>query len=139
MHQITLSITRRSAELIALLQCKINTRRFHTHPIRFAAMKHSCTPAIENISSYKANVCVVVGNGPVGLKAGDYDKVGASLLWTLEAGPGEDFTAEVKEAWTVTYATLSGVMIEGAEYETVTPVKVSPPRKSWFKSLFSPT
>lgn len=74
-----------------------------------------------------------------GVKADDYDKVGASLLWTLEAGLGDDFTTEVKDAWAETYTTLSGVMIDGAEYETVTAAKVPPPRKSWFKSLFSPT
>jgi hemoglobin-like flavoprotein len=51
-----------------------------------------------------------------GVKAEDYDKVGASLLWTLGKGLGDAFRPEVKEAWTVTYTTVAGVMIEGAEY-----------------------
>lgn len=51
-----------------------------------------------------------------GVKAEDYDKVGASLLWTLEQGLKDDFTPEVKDAWAVTYTTLAGVMIEGSEY-----------------------
>lgn len=51
-----------------------------------------------------------------GVKAEDYDKVGASLLWTLEQGLGDGFTPEVKEAWTLTYTTVAGVMVEGAGY-----------------------
>lgn len=49
-----------------------------------------------------------------GVKNEDYDKVGASLLWTLEHGLGEAFTSDVKDAWTVTYATVATVMKEGA-------------------------
>ena len=40
----------------------------------------------------------------------DYDKVGASLLRTLEKGLGDGYTPEVAAAWTTAYATLSGVM-----------------------------
>ena len=59
-----------------------------------------------------------------GVGAEDYDKVGATFLWTLEKGLGDAFTTEVKEAWTVTYTTVAGVMIEGAEYTTpAEPVK----------------
>lgn len=43
-----------------------------------------------------------------------YESVGAALLWTLEEGLGEDFTPEVKEAWTKTYVTLATVMKEAA-------------------------
>ena len=43
-----------------------------------------------------------------------YDTVGAALLGTLEAGLGDDFTPDVKEAWTSVYGTMSGVMIEAA-------------------------
>ena len=43
-----------------------------------------------------------------------YDTVGAALLGTLEAGLGEDFTPDVKEAWTSVYGTMSSVMIEAA-------------------------
>lgn len=51
-----------------------------------------------------------------GVTKEDYDKVGASLLWTLEQGLKDSFTPEVKEAWTVTYTTLADVMIEGSSY-----------------------
>lgn len=47
-----------------------------------------------------------------GVKAEHYDTVGAALLDTLEKGLGEAFTAETKEAWTITYTTLAGVMKE---------------------------
>jgi hemoglobin-like flavoprotein len=45
-----------------------------------------------------------------GVTAAHYAPVGAALLWTLEKGLGPDFTPEVKEAWTVTYTALAGVM-----------------------------
>jgi hemoglobin-like flavoprotein len=45
-----------------------------------------------------------------GVKDKDYDTVGVALLWTLEAGLGDAFTSEVKEAWTVTYGVLAGTM-----------------------------
>ncbi|MEM8945399.1 MAG: globin family protein [Planctomycetota bacterium] len=47
-----------------------------------------------------------------------YDSVGTALLWTLEQGLGEEFTAEVKEAWTETYVTLATVMKEAAAAAT---------------------
>jgi len=50
-----------------------------------------------------------------GVKASDYDTVGASLLWTLEQGLGDAFTDDVRAAWTETYRTLAGVMIDASE------------------------
>ncbi len=46
-----------------------------------------------------------------GVKAEDYQPVGAALLWTLEKGLGEKWTPEVASAWTEAYVTLSGYMI----------------------------
>ncbi len=43
-----------------------------------------------------------------------YDTVGAALLGTLEAGLGEAFTTEVKQAWTDVYGVMSSVMIKAA-------------------------
>ena len=51
-----------------------------------------------------------------GVKEEDYAKVGASLLWTLEQGLQEEFTPEVKEAWTLTYGAVAEVMTQGAGY-----------------------
>ncbi|WP_341368694.1 globin family protein [Yoonia sp. BS5-3] len=49
-----------------------------------------------------------------GVKAEDYAPVGASLIYTLEKGLGDDFTPDLKDAWTEAYTVLSGVMIEAA-------------------------
>lgn len=54
-----------------------------------------------------------------GVKAKDYDSVGASLLRTLEKGLGDAFTPDVKDAWTVAYGTLSTVMKDAAYAEPV--------------------
>ncbi len=49
-----------------------------------------------------------------GVVAEDYDKVGASLLRTLEKGLGDDYTPEVESAWIEAYSTLAGVMKSAA-------------------------
>ena len=49
-----------------------------------------------------------------GVKAEHYESVGASLIWTLGQGLGDDFTDEVKEAWVEAYTLLSNVMISAA-------------------------
>lgn len=43
-----------------------------------------------------------------------YDTVGAALLGTLEAGLGDAFTPDVKQAWTDVYGVMASVMIEAA-------------------------
>ncbi|MBU2948350.1 globin family protein [Zobellia uliginosa] len=43
-----------------------------------------------------------------------YETVGTALLGTLEAGLGDDFTSEVKEAWVSVYGTMSTVMINAS-------------------------
>lgn len=43
-----------------------------------------------------------------------YPVVGGALLWTLEKGLGEAWTADVADAWTAAYGTLSGYMISEA-------------------------
>lgn len=50
-----------------------------------------------------------------GVKAEDYEKVGASLIRTLEKGLGQDFDEATHEAWVGAYGNLSGAMI-GAAY-----------------------
>ena len=53
-----------------------------------------------------------------GVKDEHYATVGAALLWTLEQGLGEAFTADVKAAWTEVYTTLADLM-KGAAAEGV--------------------
>ncbi len=49
-----------------------------------------------------------------GVKEEDYGKVADALLWTLEKGLGDAFTAEVKAAWVTVYTALADVMKAGA-------------------------
>ena len=49
-----------------------------------------------------------------GVRDEHYDTVGAALLWTLQQGLGEGFTADVKEAWTSVYGVLAGTMKSAA-------------------------
>src|SRR5262252_1627446 len=45
-----------------------------------------------------------------GVSDGNYDTVGAALLWTLEQALGSGWTPEVKAAWSGAYALLANVM-----------------------------
>ncbi len=49
-----------------------------------------------------------------GVKPEDYDSVGAALLWTLEQGLGDAFTAETKEAWATVYGVVATTMKDAA-------------------------
>jgi hemoglobin-like flavoprotein len=49
-----------------------------------------------------------------GVRAEHYVPVGAALLWTLEKGLGDDFTADVGAAWAEAYTTVSQVMVAAA-------------------------
>lgn len=50
---------------------------------------------------------------------GQYKTVGAALIWTLEQGLGEAFTAEVRGAWTTAYAVLASTMINASAMAAV--------------------
>lgn len=49
-----------------------------------------------------------------GVEEQHYETVGQALIETLEAGLGEAFTQEVRQAWVAAYGLLAGVMIEAA-------------------------
>lgn len=49
-----------------------------------------------------------------GVKPSHYASVGEALLWTLEKGLGDAWTADTAMAWTAAYGTLSGFMIREA-------------------------
>ena len=60
-----------------------------------------------------------------GVRDEHYQTVGAALLWTLEQGLGDLYTAEVAEAWIAAYTLLTGVMQKAAaevELELVAPI-----------------
>ena len=43
-----------------------------------------------------------------------YQPVGEALIWTLEKGLADEFTAEVKTAWVEAYTILSTAMVDSA-------------------------
>jgi len=49
-----------------------------------------------------------------GVRAEDYDTVGAALLWTLDQGLGADFDEPTRDAWASAYGLLASVMIEAS-------------------------
>lgn len=57
-----------------------------------------------------------------GVKDEHYDTVGEALIWTLEQGLGEDFTPDVREAWTEAYNFFADVMKEAAHEDVTDPV-----------------
>ncbi|HRQ40877.1 MAG TPA: globin family protein [Chloroflexota bacterium] len=54
-----------------------------------------------------------------GVQEQHYQTVGAALLWTLAQGLGEQFTAEVEEAWTAVYIVLATTMQEAVQETAV--------------------
>ena len=74
--------------------------------------------AVAGLSNLDALVPVLKGlakrHVDYNVEASHYDTVGAALLGTLEAGLGDEFTPEVKTAWTDVYGVMSNVMIEAA-------------------------
>ncbi len=50
-----------------------------------------------------------------GVEAAHYDDVGAALIGALEAGLGDDFTSEIREAWVEVYGVMATTMIAAAE------------------------
>jgi hemoglobin-like flavoprotein len=49
-----------------------------------------------------------------GVTASLYGTVAAALIWTLERGLGDEFTADVRAAWTEVYMVLADTMQAGA-------------------------
>ena len=55
-----------------------------------------------------------------GVKDGDYQSVGAALLWTLEQRLGDEFTSDVRAAWSEAYLTVATIMRRAAGREVIT-------------------
>ena len=58
-------------------------------------------------------VLTALGRG-YGVVDSHYTTVAEALLWTLEKGLGDDFTAETREAWIAAYSMMASVMQQGA-------------------------
>jgi hemoglobin-like flavoprotein len=70
--------------------------------------------AVRSLSNMEELIPAVRGLGKrhvgYGVQDHHYDTVGAALIWTLEQGLGDAFTAEARESWTMVYGTLAAVM-----------------------------
>lgn len=55
-----------------------------------------------------------------GVKDGDYESVGAALLWTLEEALGSAFTPDVRAAWSEAYLVVATIMRRAAARELIT-------------------
>ncbi len=60
-----------------------------------------------------------------GVKDEHYSTVGEALIWTLEQGLGEDFTPDVREAWTEAYTYFADVMKEASHEVGSDPVIIT--------------
>jgi hemoglobin-like flavoprotein len=77
-----------------------------TVAVRGLSRIEELVPAIQALGRRHANY---------GVTDAHYDTVGAALLWTLERGLGEAYTAEAHAAWAATYNTLATVMRNAAQ------------------------
>lgn len=54
-----------------------------------------------------------------GVQPAHFDVVGEALIWTLEQGLGDDFSAPAREAWSVAWHIITGTMLEGMSLASV--------------------
>lgn len=84
----------------------------------------SIVPAVQNLGKNHVKY---------GVEESHYDTVGGALLYTLEKGLGDDFTPDVKDAWTEVYNTLATVMKDAAKSVSATETTVVEKSKPWWK------
>ncbi len=53
-----------------------------------------------------------------------FERVGEALIWTLDAGLGDEFTPEIQDAWIAAYGVLASTMQAAGDRE--------PPRRRLF-------
>jgi len=79
-------------------------------------------PAVQNLGK---------GHVAYGVEDKHYDTVGGALLYTLEAGLGDDFTPDVKDAWTEVYTVLATTMKDAAN--SMEAIPAGGEEKPWWK------
>ena len=74
--------------------------------------------AVNGLSNLDALVPILQGLGrrhiDYKVEKAHYDSVGLALLQALEAGLGDEFTPEIKDAWAEVYGVMASVMTEAA-------------------------
>lgn len=90
-------------------------RSMKAQHLKLMQMIHICVRGLEHLDRIVPAV-QNLGRRHVGygVRNGDYDTVGAALLWTLEQGLGDVFDEEVKEAWANVYGVVAGAMTGAA-------------------------
>lgn len=87
--------------------------------IQGGKLMNMITVAVDNLNSLENIIETLKKSGRQhvdwGVKDSQYDTVGAAFLDTLEKGLGDDFTPDVKKAWTNVYGVLASTMISGAQ------------------------
>jgi hemoglobin-like flavoprotein len=58
-------------------------------------------------------------HGGYGVVDGHYTTVAEALLWTLQQGLGDEFTAETREAWVAAYSLMASVMQQGGREQPI--------------------
>jgi len=93
--------------------------------------------AVNGLNNLEAIVPAVqnLGRNHVGygVKDSHYDTVGSALLYTLDTGLGEDFTPDVKDAWTEVYTVLATTMKDAAKEAEAVPAETQELEKPWWK------
>jgi hemoglobin-like flavoprotein len=78
---------------------------------KLMAMINTAVNSLNELESVVPAVqAMAVRHVDYGVKPEDYDSVGAALIWTLDAGLGDAFTDDVRDAWVKVYTTLADVM-----------------------------
>jgi hemoglobin-like flavoprotein len=82
---------------------------------KLMTMINTVVESLENVEELVPAVQDLgVRHAGYGVKDEHYDTVAEALLWTLGQGLGDDFTDEVKEAWTAAYVVLATTMKDAA-------------------------
>ena len=86
-------------------------------------LRNMLAAAVAGLSNIQKLVPVLQNLGKrhagYGVEDSHYNDVGAALLATLEVGLGDDFTPEVKQAWTEVYGVMAKTMIDAASTASV--------------------
>ena len=86
-------------------------------------LRNMLAAAVAGLSNIQKLVPVLQNLGKrhagYGVEDSHYNDVGAALLATLEVGLGDDFTPEVKQAWTEVYGVIAKTMIDAASTASV--------------------
>jgi hemoglobin-like flavoprotein len=78
---------------------------------KFMATLTVAVASLENFDELKPGLRALARQHvSFGVQAENYGPLGEALIWTLQQGLGEAFTAELREAWQAAYAAIADTM-----------------------------